>query len=155
MSDVNMGSTEELVEALKMGFEAEFGTKKVAVDLRKRPDGRQEYVVLENESAPERHLQHDQVQRQIPVPQGSHVTYSPRQLAESSPHPSAPPAPQAQGGFIYGDGNPATPGDLVESNDGGTVAEVKLVAGNGVVLNTQDKGNFAVSGGDLLKYRKL
>ena len=132
---INTGSTEELIEALKIGFEGEFGSKKVNCELRERPDGRQEYAIVEDKP------EHPRPRLSI----GSHVTYSPRQVVETiSP---------SRGGFIYGDGNIATPGDLVES--GNTVAEVKLVAGNGVVLNSQDKGNFVVSGSDLLKFRKL
>ena len=73
-----------------------------------------------------------------------------------SPASAVPPpvAPAAHGTFVYGDGNVVQEGDIVQDGNQ-TLAEVRTVAGNGIVLDIPAQGVQVVAPADLLGYKKL
>lgn len=59
----------------------------------------------------------------------------------------------ASGDFVYGDGNQARQGDLIEC--AGELAEVTRVASNGIVVEIPVKGCSVLTGDTLLQYKKV
>jgi hypothetical protein len=69
--------------------------------------------------------------------------------------PKVSPVVESQGSptLIYGDGNIAEAGDLIQT--GNTLAEVKTIASNGIVLDFPASGMEVVQGSELLKYKRV
>jgi hypothetical protein len=81
-----------------------------------------------------------------------------QEQAESrSPYPAqrAPvqSAPTSSSCLVYGDGEIVEAGDLIMKGD--VLAEVKIIAGNGVVLDIPAQGKEVVQPSTLLEYKKV
>jgi hypothetical protein len=79
----------------------------------------------------------------------------PPAVPQAAPIPSQVPVASAPSALIYGDGKVVQEGDIVQEQKTQMLAEVKTVAGNGVVLEVPAVGVQVVQPNDLLGYKKM
>jgi hypothetical protein len=74
---------------------------------------------------------------------------------QAAPVPAQVPAVPVPSALVYGDGNTVQEGDIVQDQKTQMLAEVKTVAGNGVVLDIPAVGVQVVQPNDLLGYKRM